>query len=237
MIHYHKFVEAFPDNKETGFPHAMCFKMPGFDELQSIQEIRELVKLPYPMCWFEGTGRTAVRGPAFGTVAFLAFDVKGFIEVGMYAYVSDGFSEMKHAVYDAGRGVWMQHVEDDKPPWPADIEDVVMGPNLVWLSRFLSLLNCSNIQRVENKPPEKLQRARIKRGRQPLFSFWTLVLGQHQQRSATPQGGTHASPRIHLRRGHIRKLENERHCWVQPCVVGNKDLGMVHKDYEVRTVQ
>ena len=47
-------------------------------------------------------------------------------------------------------------------------------------------------------------------------------------------GGTHASPRVHLRRGHIRKIADGRTVWVQACVVGSKH-GMVLKDYKLRS--
>ncbi len=47
-------------------------------------------------------------------------------------------------------------------------------------------------------------------------------------------GGTHASPRLHLRRGHPRQYAPGKYCWVQPCVVGNKAAGMVHKDYAIK---
>jgi hypothetical protein len=44
--------------------------------------------------------------------------------------------------------------------------------------------------------------------------------------------GTHASPRLHLRRGHIRRLDESRTVWVQSCVVG-AEPGAVLKDYRV----
>jgi hypothetical protein len=45
-------------------------------------------------------------------------------------------------------------------------------------------------------------------------------------------GGTHASPRVHLRRGHIRRLPG-KNIWVNATIVGNSDLGVVIKDYSV----
>lgn len=96
----------------------------------------------------------------------------------------------------------------------------------------LTAMNCVNIERVEHHPPTKLQAARARRGRQPLFSYWTLNLAD-SNRSCGNSGGSHASPRLHLRRGHPRRLASGSYCWVQPHVVGNKSLGMVHKDYSM----
>lgn len=123
----------------------------------------------------------------------------------------------------------------------SDGERVVWTPNslpeayaqaVVWaVASFVSALQCSNVSAVEEKVGEKLNKARAKRGKAPLFSTWTLVL--HGKSSASSSlGGTHASPRVHLRRGHPRQVRPGVWTWVQPCVVGNKDLGVIHKDYQ-----
>ena len=44
--------------------------------------------------------------------------------------------------------------------------------------------------------------------------------------------GTHESPRQHLRRGHIRRLESGN-IWVNACVVGNSEKGVIKKSYNV----
>jgi Protein of unknown function (DUF2786) len=44
-------------------------------------------------------------------------------------------------------------------------------------------------------------------------------------------GGTHASPRLHWRRGHIRRLPSGECTQVRPCLVGHKSLGQIEKDY------
>lgn len=104
------------------------------------------------------------------------------------------------------------------------------------LLRFLTALNCCNVRRTEHKPDTALQKARAKRGKQPLFSYWTLDIDlDHAQTDRESMGGTHASPRLHLRRGHARQYAEGKYCWVQPHVVGNKKLGMVHKDYRAIT--
>lgn len=48
------------------------------------------------------------------------------------------------------------------------------------------------------------------------------------------QGGTHASPRWHERRGYWRTMKKSgKRVWVRACEVGKKSNGMVYKDYEV----
>lgn len=47
------------------------------------------------------------------------------------------------------------------------------------------------------------------------------------------QGGTHASPRFHIRRAHIRKLPSGALTFVRQCFVGDKSRGVVSKDYSM----
>lgn len=105
------------------------------------------------------------------------------------------------------------------------------------LAEFCAALACGNVHKVDCAPPNKVaNHNRRAFGKQPFFTYKTLEIEAPSESSAQspPMGGTHASPRVHLRRGHIRRLP-ERTVWVNACVVGNKSLGMVVKDYRVVT--
>ena len=97
------------------------------------------------------------------------------------------------------------------------------------------ILGCSNVETADNPAPAALNKKRTKAGKFPVLEYKTLVLKLNAP-STTRQsgGGTHASPRVHLRRGHIRKIESGRRVWVQACVVGSTH-GMVLKDYRITT--
>ncbi|KGJ18546.1 hypothetical protein [Paracoccus sanguinis] len=57
-------------------------------------------------------------------------------------------------------------------------------------------------------------------------------------RAATPpQGGSHASPRWHIRRGHWRQLADGRRVFVRQCEVGDPTRGGIVKDYAVEARQ
>ncbi|MCY1306435.1 hypothetical protein D9M70_562970 [compost metagenome] len=100
-------------------------------------------------------------------------------------------------------------------------------------AHVFDVLRCVNVATVEHPAPERLNAKREARGKVPLFSFKTLTLAApNARRPGLVLGGTHASPRVHLRRGHIRQLADGRSVWVQPCVVGSKH-GVVHKDYRL----
>lgn len=77
-----------------------------------------------------------------------------------------------------------------------------------------------------------LNRIKVAEGKPPSYSWHTVVVPA-MLRAAAALGGTHASPRLHERRGHWRKLESGRQVWVRDCLVGDPDLGVVEKDYKV----
>jgi len=99
-----------------------------------------------------------------------------------------------------------------------------------------ALLACANVATEEIEPSEKLNKKRRAKGNQPFFSYRVFTLATdraaHPDRAA--QGGTQASPRMHLRRGHLRRLNNGRLIWVRPAVVSaNSPRGVIDKDYRV----
>jgi len=109
-----------------------------------------------------------------------------------------------------------------------------IGDQTLFFHTFLTALNCVNVVAVDNPPPPKLNRKRSVKGKTPLFSFKTLHLKpERKAKEATIQGGAdRAGPRLHLRRGHIRRLDDKQ-IWVQPHMVGKLSRGMVLKDYEL----
>lgn len=79
-------------------------------------------------------------------------------------------------------------------------------------------------------------RRKIKQGKTPLYDWRTVVITPCKPQPASQhKGGTHASPRQHDRRGHLRHLRNGKNVWVRPCKVGDPSRGTVFHDYEVRT--
>lgn len=99
---------------------------------------------------------------------------------------------------------------------------------------FLIALNCSNVETISHAPPEKLNKKRISAGKTPLVVFKTLHIKPSAsaiERAANGEGRT--GPRLHFRRGHIRRLGEDRAIWVQPCMVGSLQSGMVMKDYQM----
>lgn len=78
-------------------------------------------------------------------------------------------------------------------------------------------------------------RRKIAQGKTPTYDWTTVVIEPKASRVSDRLGGTHASPRLHDRRGHLRRLRSGKNVWVRPCKVGRAELGAVFHDYEVRS--
>lgn len=119
----------------------------------------------------------------------------------------------------------------------ADYNDDLAAINVALL-----LLNCKNIVTEQIHPDTKLQKARKKRGKLPLFSYHTLVIKPTGKRQASIPKHLWDN-RIHLCRGHFKTYTKDKplfgsitgRFWWQPTVRGQNKKGVVMKDYELRT--
>jgi hypothetical protein len=75
---------------------------------------------------------------------------------------------------------------------------------------------------------------KILQGKAPKYEWRTVMIEPLQARSEG-LGGTHASPRQHDRRGHVRRLRSGKNVWVKACKVGDASLGAVFHDYQIKT--
>lgn len=97
---------------------------------------------------------------------------------------------------------------------------------------FCYVLHSHEVTYDETEPDTAKNRFRRARGKAPLFTYKVLTIGK-KKRKSQKLGGTHASPRSHLRRGYYRTSRNGVRHWVQPCMVKGETDGFVHKDYKV----
>ena len=110
------------------------------------------------------------------------------------------------------------------------------------LLKINSLLNCNNIIYIKNNHSKKLQKVRVKRGKLPLQSYYTLQLKGISKRYEEMMNGLDPqwANRIHLCRGHFKKYTEEKPLfgkytglwWWQSAVRGKNKKGIIFKDYE-----
>ena len=128
-------------------------------------------------------------------------------------------------------------------------EKVVFGAGISlfcysWIiERFLSFLSCKNVLLEKVVPHKKIQRKRAKKGKSPLFSYHVLKLKNVSYKSGKNGEAGLWSNRVHLCRGHVREYTAENPLfgkivgkfWIPPHARGNRDLGVVQKDYALGT--
>jgi hypothetical protein len=203
---------------------AVCFWMGHVEDVIGLQLIDELSsRLPYPVCWFE----MSANAPSTGKQC-----VFGLLATQTDGGTFTGVAFMRRDSLWAWEGSFQLDPATNGLRFDGSRSDTVR----VAVRCFLSALNCRNVRRFETRPDVALQAARKRRGKKPLFSFWSLELTAADAGASRGAGtnGERASPRVHLRRGHARRSHHNPGSWewVQPCVVGNSKLGMVHKDYD-----
>lgn len=97
-----------------------------------------------------------------------------------------------------------------------------------------SVLNCANVTTELVDAPKFINSKRLAKGKTPFYSYHVLQVSQDKRTTKTNgAGGIHASPRMHLRRGHLRRLE-DKVVWVNPAMVNaGASNGIALKDYAV----
>jgi hypothetical protein len=116
-----------------------------------------------------------------------------------------------------------------------EFEVLLQKPHLLTVLELCNLLECTNIGTETIPAPTKLNKKRARTGKPPFSEFKVLTVGKSKERVFLPGniGGTHASPRLHQRRGHIRRLPSGKKTWVRHHMVGSSARGKVVKDYWV----
>lgn len=106
-------------------------------------------------------------------------------------------------------------------------------PLLRFYFTVCQILANHDVEATDVLPDAKEARSRRIRDKAPLFTYKTLTIGAPKTRPAGKGGGTHASPRAHLRRGFYRTSKKGVRHWVQATVVKGDTPGFVHKDYQI----
>jgi len=101
---------------------------------------------------------------------------------------------------------------------------------------FVSAWYNSLSQRVQSYKPilrnTFTNRRKIQQGKAPTYD-WTTVHIEPAKPRLDSKGRTHASPRLHDRRGHLRRLTTGKNVWVKACKVGDASKGAIFHDYKI----
>jgi len=218
----------------------VCFDLGDVENLEGLyaEKLEGLeVRLPFRKCWFELNVTNDLSNDVYriGVMALANEELSDCI-ISEFALTNEN-EWMPMGVGTTGDNLmtYSQRLH----PQNEQVTSEQIAEGQAWMVAMLRValfaMQCVNIKRVEHTPSEKLQKARQKRGKQPLISYWTLEIDRDKSRAVGADvGGGHASPRFHLRRGHIRQYAPGKFCWVQPCAVGSRKNGEIHKDYVLK---
>lgn len=197
---------------------------------------REFIKLPFPKIMIEMSGYDTIEQTTRCIMWALCEQHGDSIEIEFFLLFD------KNTIVLTGHGSWLFFYHDKDIIVEFTLADF---PGMTKLTKsvrimtgrviqFLSALNCSNTFLQNNSPSEKIQKKRVRNGKLPFFEYKTLHIKINDVKNKNSSGvGTHASPRVHLRRGYIRKLPSGETTWVQACVVGDRSKGFIQKDYKI----
>lgn len=230
--------------------NGICFTLPPSgrvlsDELLAGVEIEGggLLRPPYPVCILEypvsdklGTLKLIAIVETVGDQ--VSIDMMSAAENGAWTPPAMTVSSMIESTAYAVNAGLPEYIRRKESDWTTgrnfrdDAKLMIESLTLRQVYEFVYAVNCFHTTTDEIEPPQRLNRKRLKNGKVPLFTYKVLTIGKKKRKSAH-MGGTHASPRSHLRRGYYRMSKNGKRHWVQPCMVKGETPGFVHKDYKV----
>jgi hypothetical protein len=185
----------------------------------------DLFLLPFPRTMFVGVDTDASKF----CVALISGEghvsVAGWYFTGLYKSSIEPFSYV-----NTDEGLRIYGGEGKEPPSRA-----VYMPVIGLITQFLQSLKTPILAYTPTPKKGFINQKRLQKGKLPLYDWNTVVIEPRPQAPRKDPVGTHASPRLHDRRGHQRKLPSGKTVWVKPCKVGNAALGTIFHDYQVRT--
>ena len=95
------------------------------------------------------------------------------------------------------------------------------------------LLRVESMTRMATVADPAKAHKRLNQGKPAGFEWKEVVITPKVIEVQPYQGGTHASPRQHERRGHWRHLRTGKRVWVKNCLVGDPARGIIKHDYRV----
>lgn len=201
---------------------AMWFDVGKMDATEKLRIPAEIImNLPFKRTGIVGLDMTGkdfalwlTQGAGSVTVAGCSMWHKKYFDPYAYVVTDDGFK-----IYKKEKEIT---IEDVKP---------------VHRMLLATMMKLSNTSSGYTCRPQNtfINRKRKLKGKPALAFDWvTVEIGDRKEKNA-PLGGTHASPRLHDRRGHWRTMKaTGKRVWVRECKVGDASKGVVFKDYKLK---
>lgn len=119
----------------------------------------------------------------------------------------------------------------------AELSQTEAAPVIRMVFACLTVIHAQSTSYRATHAQTKVNQKRIKKGKNPLFDWVTVKVGGKEEK-IEHKGGTHASPRLHDRRGHWRTIKaTGKQVWVRNCKVGDASKGVVFHDYKIKNAE
>lgn len=186
--------------------------------------------MPFPLCAI-----AAQEAPGAVKSLMLVQDRLGARGIAGWLFKGNTYYKIPAFVYDIDEPLKEDGTVDLRKIEQSDSElsnEVVRKAISLLSSYLLSIHSPAPIPGYTPVDKQKfVNKKRIAKGKAPIYEWHTVVI-EPPKPKVEPKGGTHASPRLHDRRGHWRTCKDGmKKIWVKACKVGNAAKGTVFKDY------
>lgn len=102
---------------------------------------------------------------------------------------------------------------------PEKCSIVTMGMNLVSFMQSLVVLASTGTDRIRHDgASHRTNTKRVSEGKAPILGY-VEILATATRGEGSLSHGVRSTPRVHIRRGHVRTLADGTQTWVRPCIV------------------
>jgi len=147
------------------------------------------------------------------------------------------FSLERKLLCVVGRTLQSIITDTNKKTGTGEFDCSIVHEDIYALHNLCVMLSLGNVKTKKISPPCKLQKARERKGKAPLYSYHVLDVDGELWDGPRISTGEGQGKRSHLRRGHIRRLDERRRVWVRACLVHGSIPGFVDKDYKIKPPQ
>lgn len=228
---------------EAEHPGGSAYMLPQItpDEQEFWRE--GLIPLPFPICWYEcniGNGRAGFliyeEGPLWGVERYDMTTSYGRLEL-----LFDGCNVLVDRTDPVRENGDLPMKLGGNPTVVRMVQMEELTQSMNWsaagcLAIYLTLmLNSRSTESRREVPPPKLNKAKGKRGRALLAPHTVVHIVPQRYRSEhdPATGKTHASPRLHWRRSHVRTYETGKKVVIARMLVGKAELGTLSHEYRI----
>lgn len=177
----------------------------------------EMFALPYPVCFVVGR-------QSDGTAAVLRLHTSDTREsMAITGFVLGPASEWQHAIEPFLVALVDGGLQISQPDGTEPTDDSEYRAALQHVEDFLLSLRKEQTAYKPTARPSFINSKRAAKGKGPVLFDWHTVTVKPAPAKGESQGGTHASPRLHDRRGHWRKYP-QRQSWLGKELQGRRCL-------------